>query len=68
VIAMPGLVGGALRLISTFLPPIVGTRKLVTGSTALLLLPLVGWGLTVQNQETLTGAVVARGDLRHRRG
>ena len=49
LIAMPGLAGGTLRLIWTFLPPIIGTRKLVTITTALFLLPLVGWGLAVQN-------------------
>jgi len=52
LIAMPGLAGGTLRLIWTFLPPIIGTRKLVTITTALFLLPLVGWGLAVQNPET----------------
>ena len=41
--AMPGLAGGGLRLIWMFLPPILGTRKLVTYSTALLIFPLVGW-------------------------
>lgn len=50
--AMPGLAGGSLRLIWTFLPPIVGTRKLVTLTTALLVLPAVGWALAVQNPET----------------
>ncbi|MEZ5118191.1 MAG: MFS transporter [Candidatus Nanopelagicales bacterium] len=50
--AMPGLAGGTLRLIWTFLPPIMGTRKLVTITSALLLLPLVGWGLAVQNPQT----------------
>jgi NNP family nitrate/nitrite transporter-like MFS transporter len=50
--AMPGLAGGTLRLIWTFLPPILGTRKLVTMSTALLVLPLIGWSMAVQNPET----------------
>jgi NNP family nitrate/nitrite transporter-like MFS transporter len=52
LVAMPGLAGGTLRLVWTFLPPIVGTRKLVTYTTALLLLPLVGWGIAVQNNQT----------------
>ncbi|WP_253719711.1 hypothetical protein [Thermus scotoductus] len=30
--AMPGLAGGTLRIIWTFLPPILGTRHLVTFS------------------------------------
>lgn len=52
LIAMPGLAGGTLRLIWTFLPPILGTRKLVTVTTALFLIPLIGWALAVQNPET----------------
>jgi NNP family nitrate/nitrite transporter-like MFS transporter len=50
--AMPGLAGGTLRLIWTFLPPLMGTRKLVTITSALLLLPAIGWGLAVQNPDT----------------
>ncbi len=52
LIAMPGLAGGTLRLVWTFLPPILGTRKLVTLTTALFLIPLIGWALAVQNPET----------------
>ena len=29
LVAMPGLAGGTLRLVWMFLPPIMGTRKLV---------------------------------------
>jgi NNP family nitrate/nitrite transporter-like MFS transporter len=47
--AMPGLAGGTLRIVWTFLPPILGTRHLVTFSTLLLLIPLLGWGFAVQN-------------------
>ncbi|WP_243026633.1 MFS transporter [Thermus albus] len=50
--AMPGLAGGTLRIVWTFLPPILGTRHLVTFSTLLLLIPLLGWGFAVQNPET----------------
>ena len=50
--AMPGLAGGSLRLIWTFLPPVIGTRKLVTLTTALLVLPAVGWALAVQLKQT----------------
>ena len=46
--AMPGLAGGTLRLVWTFLPPIVGTRKLVTFTTILFVIPLIGWALAVQ--------------------
>ena len=50
--AMPGLAGGTLRLVWMWLPPIMGTRKLVTLTTALLLIPLIGWGIAVQNPST----------------
>lgn len=50
--AMPGLAGGSLRLVWMFLPPIMGTRKLVWMSTVLLLIPLVGWAFAVQNPNT----------------
>ncbi len=50
--AMPGLAGGSLRLVWMFLPPVLGTRKLVTVTTALLLLPLTGWALAIMNNET----------------
>ena len=50
--AMPGLAGGALRLVWMFLPPVVGTRKLVALSTVLFLIPLAGWGMAVQNPDT----------------
>jgi MFS transporter, NNP family, nitrate/nitrite transporter len=52
LVAMPGLSGGALRLVWMVLPPIMGTRKLVALTTALLLLPLIGWGIAVQNPDT----------------
>ncbi len=63
LIAMPGLAGGTLRLIWTFLPPIMGTRKLVTLTTALFLLPLIGWGLAVQNPETPYAVLLLLGAL-----
>ena len=50
--AMPGLAGGTLRLVWMWLPPIMGTRKLVALTTLLLLIPLVGWGIAVQNPST----------------
>ncbi len=50
--AMPGLAGGTLRIVWTFLPPILGTRHLVTFSTLLLLIPLLGWSVAVQNTGT----------------
>ena len=50
--AMPGLAGGTLRLLWMFLPPIMGTRRMVTLTSLLLLIPLVGWGIAVQNPGT----------------
>ena len=50
--AMPGLAGGLLRMVWTFLPPIMGTRRLVTFTTGLLLLPLIGWAVAIQDPST----------------
>lgn len=52
IAAIPGLSGGLLRIVWMFLPPILGTRKMVTLTMVLLLIPLVGWGQAVQNPET----------------
>lgn len=46
---MVGLSAGTLRIVWTFLPPIMGTRKLVFMSTALLLIPLGCWIYAVTN-------------------
>ena len=50
--AMPGLAGGTLRIINTFLIPIFGTRHVVTISTILKLFPIIGIGLAVMNPDT----------------
>ena len=63
LIAMPGLAGGTLRMIWTFLPPIMGTRKLVTITTALFVIPLIGWGLAVQNPQTPYAVLLLLGAL-----
>ncbi len=47
--AMPGLAGGLLRLVWMVLPPIVGTRKMVTLTTLLLVFPTLGWGVRVHS-------------------
>lgn len=47
--AMPGLAGGTLRIVWTFLPPILGTRHLITFSTLLLLIPVLGWSYAIPN-------------------
>ena len=50
--AMPGLAAGTLRILHTFLIPIFGTRRVVSLSTAALLVPLIGWFFAVQNAGT----------------
>jgi MFS transporter, NNP family, nitrate/nitrite transporter len=50
--AMPGLAGGGLRLVWTFLPALLGTRRLIIWSTAALVIPLVGWTYAVQDPTT----------------
>lgn len=52
LVALPGLSAGMLRLVWMVLPPIFGTRKLVSLTTLLLLFPLVGWAIAVQNPDT----------------
>ncbi len=50
--AVPGLAGGLMRLLWMVVPPILGTRKMVTLTTLLLLVPLVGWAVAVQDRHT----------------
>ena len=50
--AMPGLAGGTLRILHTFLIPIFGTRHVVTLATLLKLIPCIGIGLAVMNPDT----------------
>ncbi len=50
--AMPGLAGGTLRIVHTFLLPIFGTRHIVTVATLLKLIPCVGIGLAVMDPNT----------------
>lgn len=50
--AMPGLAGGTLRIIHTFLLPILGTRHIVTVATLLKLIPCIGIGLAVMDPNT----------------
>lgn len=47
--AIPGLSGGLMRLVWMVLPPIMGTRKMVTLTSLLLILPILGWGVRVQS-------------------
>ncbi len=50
--AMPGLAGGTLRIVHTFLVPLYGTRNVVALSTLSLLIPAVGLFFAVQNPAT----------------
>ena len=50
--AIPGLSGGLLRLVWMVLPPIVGTRKMVTLTTLLLVFPVLGWAVRIQDPTT----------------
>ncbi len=50
--SMPGLAGGLMRLLWMVLPPILGTRKMVTITTLLLVFPVLGWGVRVQDPTT----------------
>jgi NNP family nitrate/nitrite transporter-like MFS transporter len=50
--AMPGLSGGTLRLIHTFLIPIFGTRRTISVATVLKILPMVWLGFAVQDPST----------------
>ena len=50
--SMPGLAGGTLRILHTFLIPIFGSRHVITIATLLKLIPCVGIGLAVMNPET----------------
>lgn len=53
--ALPGLVGATGRLIYTYLPARFGGKNVTFVSTAILLLPLIGLGLAVQNPDTSFG-------------
>lgn len=50
--AMPGLAGGTLRIIHTFLLPMFGTRHVITIATLIKLLPCIGIGLAVMDPNT----------------
>jgi len=50
--AMPGLAGGTLRIIHSFLIPIFGTRLVIAVATLLKLVPCIGIGLAVMDPST----------------
>jgi len=47
--AMPGLSAGLFRLAWMTLPPVLGTRKMVSLTTLLLIASTLGWGVRVQS-------------------
>ena len=53
--AIPGLSCGLFRLVFMFLPPIIGTRRLVTMSSLLFIIPMLGWFFAVQDSSTPYG-------------
>ena len=48
---MPGLSAGLFRLIWMVLPPILGTRKMVSITSLLLIASTLGWGVRVQSPD-----------------
>ena len=50
--ALPGLAAGLLRLVCMFLPPLIGTRKMVGITSLLFLIPMLGWFYAVQDNTT----------------
>ncbi len=50
--AMPGLAGGTLRILHTFLIPVFGSRHVITVATLLKLIPCFGIGIAVMNPDT----------------
>lgn len=57
--SMPGLSCGLIRLAYMFLPPLVGTRKLVGYSSLLYAIAMLGWFVAVQNPNTSYGVLLA---------
>lgn len=52
IAAMPGLAGGTLRIVHTFLIPIFGTRHTIAISTFSKLIPCVGVGFAILDPNT----------------
>ncbi|MDR2035295.1 MAG: MFS transporter [Coriobacteriales bacterium] len=60
LVAMTGLAGGLLRLVWMFLPPIMGTRRMVVWSTIALMVPMLGWAwVLTASVETLQDSFAA---------
>lgn len=63
LIALPGLLGAALRVLYTFMPPIFGGRNWTVISALLLLIPLTGLTWVVQHPDTPYGVLLAIASL-----
>lgn len=50
--SIAGLSCGLFRLLFMFLPPMIGTRKLVSLSSLLFIIPMLGWFFAVQDTST----------------
>jgi MFS transporter, NNP family, nitrate/nitrite transporter len=50
--SMPGLAGGSFRILQTFMVPLYGTRKVITISTLIKIIPLTGLAYALTHQET----------------
>lgn len=50
--ALPGLAAGTLRIIHTFLIPIFGSRHVITVSTFIKLIPVIGFAFAVMDPNT----------------
>ena len=53
--AMPGLAGGLLRILNTFLIPMFGTKKVITVTTFLKIIPLLMLGFAVMDPSSTFG-------------
>ena len=58
LIALPGLLGAALRVLYTFMPPIFGGRNWTVVSALMLLIPLTGLTWVVQHPDTPYGVLL----------
>ena len=56
--ALPGLAAGLLRLVYMFLPPLIGTRKMVGITSLLFVIPMLGWFYVVQDNTTPYGILL----------
>lgn len=53
--AMPGLAGGLLRIVNTFLIPLYGTKKVIAITTFIKIIPLIMLGFAVMDPNTSFG-------------